>query len=96
MVCYFCVPATRVAPTQPCPLRPINSTGATSECQALYYDTSNMMNPFFFIKYLPTLPDEIRNRQPVLPRRTRSTPEYTLVLDLVSVRGTLRVGGCRV
>ena len=31
------------------------------------------------------LPDEIRNRQPVLPRRTRSTPEYTLVLDLVSV-----------
>ena len=83
----FPLPATHVAPTQPSPLRPINSSGATSECQSLYYDTSNLMNPFFFIKHLPTLPEEIRNRQPVLPRRTRSTPEYTLVLDLVSVCG---------
>lgn len=69
------------APTQPLPLRSINNTA--EECPGLSYsDTCSLMSPFFFIKHLPMLPDEIRNRQPVLPRRTRSTPEYTLVLDL--------------
>lgn len=90
-----CVSIACVAPTEPSPLRPINSTAAASECPSPYYDACNMMNPFFFIKHLPTLPDEIRNRQPALPRRTRSTPEYTLVLDLVSMRRAYCTCGCR-
>jgi hypothetical protein len=42
------------------------------------------MTPFHFIKNLPPLPEDILHRIPVLPRPTRSTPKYTLVLDLVS------------
>ncbi|KAL3310508.1 hypothetical protein Ciccas_010930 [Cichlidogyrus casuarinus] len=35
-----------------------------------------------FIRYLPPLPQELANRCPALPKRTRATPKYTLVLDL--------------
>jgi Dullard-like phosphatase family protein len=49
----------------------------------LPFDTEDIpVDPFYFIKHLPPLPPEIASRPPVLPRRTRRTPEYSLVLDL--------------
>lgn len=40
------------------------------------------VSPFFFISTLPPLPEEFLKRPYALPKRTRSTPEITLVLDL--------------
>lgn len=48
-----------------------------------YPDHSDLpLDPFYFIKHLPPLPQDIVCRPPVLPRKTRRTPEYSLVLDL--------------
>jgi hypothetical protein len=79
------------APTEPVPLRANkqydtvqNNSEPVPEDTTSYIPEafSSAMTPFHFIKNLPPLPEDILHRIPVLPRPTRSTPKYTLVLDL--------------
>lgn len=43
---------------------------------------TEQLDPFYLIKFLPPLSSDVHNRPPALPRQTRRTPEYCLVLDL--------------